>query len=89
MDWADKYDVGISWQGTKREEFETNKTDAKTSGDTYCGLVDDACAELEAEKARCEAALGEGESSLASKRTILNSLQTPNLETYANNSSSR
>ena len=40
--WVDTYDVGPRWQGSRREEFEGHKADAKSAGDTYCKAVMDA-----------------------------------------------
>lgn len=41
VNWVDKYDVGTTWYGNKREKFEENKRTAKTKGDTYCTGVHD------------------------------------------------
>lgn len=37
--WIETYDVGSGWEGSRREEFEQNKRDAKNSGDAYCSHV--------------------------------------------------
>lgn len=39
VSWVDTYDVGRKWLGTRREEFESQKRDAKSAGDTYCNQV--------------------------------------------------
>lgn len=36
VSWVDSYDVGGSWQGSRREEFEEAKRSAKASGEEYC-----------------------------------------------------
>lgn len=37
--WIDTYDVGPTWQGNRREEFEETKRNAKSATDIYCEQV--------------------------------------------------
>lgn len=37
--WVSSYDVGGSWQGSKREEFEATKRSAVACGNGYCNAV--------------------------------------------------
>lgn len=55
--WASSYDVGPTWQGNRREEFERDKADAASAAGSYDDAVDEACqrmrlriTELEAEQ---------------------------------------
>lgn len=41
VSWVRSYDVGASWQGTKREEFEATKSSAAGAGDGYCNAVNE------------------------------------------------
>lgn len=36
VSWVQRYDVGPTWRGAKREEFEEVKRDACAQGETYC-----------------------------------------------------
>lgn len=40
--WIDRYDAGYGWQGSRREEFEEYKLNAKTAGEEYCNQIADA-----------------------------------------------
>lgn len=37
--WLDSYDVGTTWHGQRREEFEVQKSSAKESAAAYCDKV--------------------------------------------------
>lgn len=37
----DTYDVGLGWQGTRREEFEEHKRNIKSTGDSYRTQLED------------------------------------------------
>lgn len=48
VSWVNSYDVGGSWQGSRREEFEEAKRCAKASGEEYC------CGVAEIHQAICD-----------------------------------